>query len=196
MDNKTLILIDAGHGSDTPGKRSPDGKLREYAYAREIAKTLVQKLKNAGYNAQQLETEETDVSLAERVKRANNLYTKNNKKAILISIHNNAAGNGSKWMNAQGWQVCVDPTASSNSKKLATLLCEEASKEGLKIRKEHSSVAYWVQSLYICKHTYCPAVLTENLFQDNKEDVEFLLSDKGKETIVNLHFNAIKKYLG
>lgn len=41
MDNKTLILIDAGHGSNTPGKRSPDGKLREYAYAREIARTLV-----------------------------------------------------------------------------------------------------------------------------------------------------------
>lgn len=26
------ILIDNGHGVDTPGKRSPDRKLREYAY--------------------------------------------------------------------------------------------------------------------------------------------------------------------
>ena len=36
------VLIDNGHGSDTPGKRSPngrlrDGRLREYAYTREIA---------------------------------------------------------------------------------------------------------------------------------------------------------------
>ena len=29
------ILIDNGHGENTPGKRSPDGKLREYLYARE-----------------------------------------------------------------------------------------------------------------------------------------------------------------
>ena len=34
------ILIDNGHGSNTSGKRSPDGKLREYAWAREIAKGL------------------------------------------------------------------------------------------------------------------------------------------------------------
>ena len=26
------ILIDNGHGVETPGKRSPDGRFREYAY--------------------------------------------------------------------------------------------------------------------------------------------------------------------
>ena len=32
-----IVLIDNGHGIDTPGKRSPDGKLREYKYCRQIA---------------------------------------------------------------------------------------------------------------------------------------------------------------
>ena len=49
--------------------------------------------------------------------------------------------------------------------------------------------------LYILKHTVCPAVLTENLFQDNKEDVDYLLSEKGKQTIVNLHVDGIIKYI-
>lgn len=31
------ILIDNGHGNNTPGKRSPDGRLLEWAYTREIA---------------------------------------------------------------------------------------------------------------------------------------------------------------
>ena len=35
------ILIDNGHGENTPGKRSPDGSLREYAYAREIADRIM-----------------------------------------------------------------------------------------------------------------------------------------------------------
>ena len=35
-----IVIIDNGHGEDTAGKRSPDGRLREYAYAREIAKRL------------------------------------------------------------------------------------------------------------------------------------------------------------
>ena len=31
------ILIDNGHGENTPGKCSPDGRLKEWAYTREIA---------------------------------------------------------------------------------------------------------------------------------------------------------------
>ena len=46
------ILIDNGHGSNTLGKSSPDNRLREYAWAREIAVRLVDKLKSLGYDAQ------------------------------------------------------------------------------------------------------------------------------------------------
>lgn len=38
------ILLDNGHGENTPGKRSPDGKLREYLYAREIASMVYDEL--------------------------------------------------------------------------------------------------------------------------------------------------------
>lgn len=39
------ILIDNGHGNNTLGKCSPDNRLREYAWAREIAVRLVDKLR-------------------------------------------------------------------------------------------------------------------------------------------------------
>ena len=39
------ILIDNGHGEDTKGKCSPDGRLKEYAYTREIASRIVAALK-------------------------------------------------------------------------------------------------------------------------------------------------------
>ena len=35
-----IVLIDNGHGSDTPGKCSPDQRLREYLKSREIARKL------------------------------------------------------------------------------------------------------------------------------------------------------------
>ena len=38
---KMKILIDNGHGCNTPGKRSPDGRFREYAWVREIARAIV-----------------------------------------------------------------------------------------------------------------------------------------------------------
>ncbi len=48
---------------------------------------------------------------------------------------------------------------------------------------------------YILKHTKCPAVLTENLFQDNREDVAYLLSETGKKTIIGLHVNGILNFI-
>ena len=51
------------------------------------------------------------------------------------------------------------------------------------------------EGFYILKHTKCPAVLTENLFQDNKEDVDFLMSPEGKKAITDLHVKGIMKYL-
>lgn len=197
MSNKSdyIVILDNGHGKNTLGKQSPDGKLKEYSYAREIVKRIYQTLVDKGYKSKILVPEETDISLSERVKRANQIYSSNNKKALLISVHCNAAGNGSKWMTARGWSVFVAQNASSNSKKLADNLKEEADNLGLKVRLQYPDKSYWVQSLAICRDTNCPAVLTENLFQDNKEDVDFLLSEKGKETIVNLHVNGIIKYL-
>ena len=65
------ILIDNGHGIDTPGKRSPDGSLREYLYNRQIAQAIVEKLKEKDIDAELLVTEIEDVSLKERVARVN-----------------------------------------------------------------------------------------------------------------------------
>lgn len=189
-----IICLDNGHAKSTPGKQSPDGQLKEYAYTREIVSLLADKLKRNGYKVFIVTPEvDKDISLKERCNRINKVYKENNKKAIAISIHCNAAGNGSKWMNAKGWQVYVSPNASSNSKKLAKLLYQEAKKANLQGNRSVPKEEYWVSNLAMCRDTNCPAVLTENLFQDNKEDVEFLLSNK--QTIVDIHYNAIINYL-
>lgn len=190
------ILIDNGHGVDTAGKRSPDGSLREYKYAREIAEKVVSELKKRGFDAERIVTEENDISLSERCRRINSICDRvGTKNAILVSVHCNAAGNGSEWMNARGWSAHVSLNASTRSKAFARSLIEAAENEGLKVRKYAHQVPYWSQNLAICRDTRCPAVLTENLFQDNKEDAAFLLSEAGKETIVRLHVKGIINYI-
>lgn len=191
-----LILIDNGHGVETPGKRSPDGRLLEYLYTREIAADLVSRLKMAGYNAQLLVPEETDVPLKERVRRANDLCRQlGAANVLLVSVHCNAAGSAGQWCDARGWSVYVAPNASANSIRLADSLADAAKARDLKIRKPTATQEYWVQSLAICRDTLCPAVLTENLFQDNRQDVDYLLSEAGRASIGWLHFNGITQYL-
>lgn len=189
------IIIDNGHGRDTAGKRSPDGRLLEYAYAREIAVRLERELKARGYDAQRIVPEENDTSLKERCNRANRIYAAAGKKAILVSIHCNAAGADGKWHDASGWSAYVSRNASKKSKELACRLIDAAETQGLKVRRYSQNEPYWTQNLAICRDTNCPAVLTENLFQDNREDVDYLLSEKGKQTIVELHMNGIMEYL-
>lgn len=190
------VLIDNGHGENTPGKRSPDGRLREWSYTREIADLVVTGLRKKGIDAERIVKEDSDVPLSERCRRANNIYRDTGKKAILVSIHCNAAGSGASWMNAQGWSVFVSNNASLNSKRLAESLAQVAECIPVPVRKPMPGQLYWEQSLAICRDTNCPAVLTENFFQDNKEDVEYLLSREGKDAVARIHIEGILKYLG
>lgn len=212
---KIIILIDNGHGWDTAGKLSPDGRLREYAYTREIARMLCEKLRLYGYDARCIVTEEKDISLAERCRRVNCVCdTVGKKNVIFISVHVDAAGSG-KWMNAGGWTAyttrgktdadvlaeCLYDAAKIHLKDYAKLM-DEGKKSGVYSMKQKPYRTDMLDgdsdkeaNFYVLAHTSCPAVLTENLFQDNRSDVDFLLSLVGKKTIVDIHYDGIVRYL-
>ena len=92
-------------------------------------------MRKKGIDAERIVKEDTDVPLFERCQRANAIYKETGKKAILVSIHCNAAGSGANWMNAKGWSVFVSNNASSNSKKLASCLAEVAESIPVSVRK-------------------------------------------------------------
>ena len=50
-------------------------------------------------------------------------------------------------------------------------------------------------NFYVLKNTNCPAVLTENFFQDNKDDVDYLTSDLGFHQIVRTHVEGILNFI-
>ena len=210
------ILIDNGHGENTPGKRSPDGRLREYLYTREIAEEVVAELRRRGYDAERIVRENIDVSLSSRVRRVNDICRElGAANVILISIHNDAAGDGSRWIQAGGWS-CYTTHGRTKSDRLAECLYDAAEvylkeyaeqqaagkKDGRyssaqrPFRMDTSDGDRDLESnFYILKNTLCAAVLTENLFQDNRSDVEFLLSNAGRRAIVDLHVDGIIKYI-
>ena len=54
------ILIDPGHGIDTPGKRSPDSLFREYLWTRQVADLILEGLVSGGIDAALVVTETND----------------------------------------------------------------------------------------------------------------------------------------
>lgn len=211
MSNKSiLIVIGTAHRKRVLGKHSPDNRLFEYAYSREVCKRVCKELQSHGYKAvidyeqddlpKEMQTSsnvlENSRELGMRVNIVNEYCRQNGENNVLyVSIHVDASGMGDKWLDANGWSVRVSPKASSRSKLLADCLFDAAKVKGLVTRKPAVTQKYWEQSLKVLNDTKCPAVLTENLFQDNKKDVDFLLSDKGKDTIVKLHVEGIINYI-
>lgn len=192
------VIIDNGHGDPplTGGKCSPDGRLKEYYYCREIARRVSRELTLAGIDAVLLVPEDTDTPLGERVRKVNGWARKLGAgNVVLVSIHNDAAGADGKWHSARGFSVRLSKNASEKSKRLARIFTVNAMAMSLTGNRCVPKEKYWVQSLAMTRDTACPAVLTENLFQDNREDVEFLLSEEGKQAITKLHVDSIKQYI-
>jgi N-acetylmuramoyl-L-alanine amidase len=195
---KLCVFLDNGHGNNTKGKCSPDKTVLEYAWCREIVSRIYKDLTALNIPVIIITPELTDISLAERVNRINKYYAEMKAKGyqcLLISVHINAAGSGDKWHNASGWTVWISKNASKNSKRFAQISYDNASKAGLKGNRWVPVGKYWEANYKILKDSYCPAVLTENLFQDNKGDVKILLSEEGKAKIVKIHVDSILQYI-
>lgn len=195
---KKVILFNPGHGWNTSGKCSPDKSLMEWKYNREICKRLRDIFKEYGWDSRLVVFEDYDISLSERAKRINNICSAyGSKNVLVIDVHVNAAGDGSKWENGTGWE-CWTTVGQTNSDKLAEELYNAAKVylpntkmrtdriDGDMDKEKNFTVIYKVN---------CPAVLTENLFMDNKKECEYLLSEEGKQAIVNLHVDGILKYI-
>ena len=209
-----VILIDNGHGNNTEqnGKFSPlldddlkigseftnKNRFREWKYNRVIANHVVDILSEYGYDARLITPEDKDISLSERIRRVNTICNKEGaKNVILVSIHSNAVGDGSQWMTGKGWEAYTT-RGETKSDKLATFLYSRADKNivGRKIREDWSDGDRDKEAdFYIIKKASCPAVLTENFFYDNKDDLKYLTSEEGINAVVRLHVEGIIDFI-
>lgn len=193
---KPIVLLDNGHGKETAGKRSPvwsDGsQLFEWEFNRDIVRRISEKLEADGIPYRILVPEETDISLTERARRANEIAKENNGKAYVLSIHANAGG-------GTGWEVYTSP-GQTPSDAIATVFFEEAGRElvpdGWRMRSDYSDSDPDKEANFaILTKTTCPAILTENFFMDTEKDCRFIMSEDGRERIANMHVAAIKRVL-
>jgi N-acetylmuramoyl-L-alanine amidase len=192
------ILIDAGHGIDTPGKRSPDWSFMEYLWNRQVADLVLARLKAGGMDADLVVTETNDITLRTRAMRVNRVCDRlGAKNVILVSIHANAAGNGLFWTTATGWECYTSP-GKTQSDALAECFYKAFSQAfpEKRMRRDTSDGDSDKESnFYILTKTKCPAVLLENFFYDNRMECQWLLLQSTKERVADAIVEGIKTYL-
>ena len=187
-----IPIIDNGHGGiingvyQTPGKRSPiwsDGSvLYEGEFNRAVKARVIERLNFLQIPYYDLVPENTDITLATRVKRANKFHAEN-RNTFLYSIHANAGG-------GTGCEVFISESASRKSRDIAQL-CEyqyahDFGGERWRGIKE--------KNFAIIHKTSMPAVLFEYFFMDTeKECKKYLMTREGRDQCANHAFNVIMK---
>lgn len=208
------ICFDNGHGSNTPGKCSPDGgkSHREYKWARIVVRKAVDKLRRLNYDAINICPEETDTSLAIRCNRVEQWCAKFGKaNVLLVSVHNNAAGADGRWHNARGWCAfttkgktkadelasCLYDVAQDKLKAYAsTFSPEEIASKQRPIRTDYTDGdADLEENFYILRHTSCPSVLVEHMFQDNLKDVAWLSVEANQNLCADILVEGVIKFI-
>lgn len=177
---KTIIL-DAGHGIDTPGKRSViQPTLFEFEFNRDIVRRIEKKCLASGFETYNINPEIEDVPLMERVRRANRYAKRHSKKKCFgISIHANAGG-------GKGIEVYSD-TNTTFSDQMAENLVNQF-KENLpgEVSRGHKE-----RDFTILHSTSMPFVLGETYFMDTIEGYNKLRSEFHREKIAHSYFKLI-----
>ncbi|ALS79271.1 cell wall hydrolase [Planococcus kocurii] len=158
------IMIDAGHGPDTPGKRSPDGKLREFHFNVAVAEEVKKRLVLDGHIVFFSHQNDFDVPLHERTNLANRM-----KADVFVSIHANAVGH--TFNSTNGLE-----TFTYNHPQPATHMLASAVQQSLIQVTGRKNRGIKQADFAVLRDTHMPAILVECGFMTHKEEVELLKS--------------------
>jgi N-acetylmuramoyl-L-alanine amidase len=194
--SKYLYIFDPGHGGlvdgkyQTAGKRSPkfaDGRvLFEGVNNRDNVQRIMKAFRENGLECVDVVDSEYDVSLVERVKKANKLSK--DRKCVYISIHSDANGDGIKWDQASGMSVYTSK-GQTKSDIFASIVIDE-------LYNKFTSTIKWrtnntdgdkdqEENFYVLKNTDCPAILCELGFHTNEAETRRMMTLEYKNSIVD-----------
>jgi len=178
-----LIIAEGGHGSNTPGKRTPkfeDGSyIQEYEFNKPTVEIFLDRAKEIGFEVLNVAPEKWDVGLGTRVKRANDACIKHLKKypnvskeklVIYISFHYNAQN--STWGGTRGGVEVYHFKGAEDSKVLSEKILNNLIEGTNQVNRGVKTANF-----YVLRKTSMTAVLIEAGFMDNLEEAK-LMKDK------------------
>lgn len=176
------LVIDAGHGLHTSGKRSPNG-MKEYEFNREVALRLKKEL--CAFQEVDIRfshSDEMDVPLTERTALANRWNAD-----LFLSIHANAYGE--TWNGANGIETYIYPSRPKEAQQFATLLQELVIK-----RTGRKNRGVKTANFYVLRKTKMTAVLIELGFMTNLEEAQLLRTSQYQQQCAEAMAEAIISY--
>lgn len=196
---KVLIILDDGHGMDTPGKRTPPmpgtGKpIQENEFNRPVVDKLEKLFAACGLATLQTAPEINNVSLDIRTNRANQAYKQFKKDnpsglCVFISIHYNAIKDTFEASNAEGVETFHYP-GSAEGVLLAKAIHSELM--GGTVQKDRGVKS---ANFHVLRETLMPSVLIEAGFMDHLPEAKLMIDPAFQNEVALEVFEGVRKYL-
>ena len=197
-----LVFLDDGHGSQTPGKRTPYIKelgrqIRENEFNSAVVDLIASKLKPLGITPIMVAPGDSDRPLKDRTNFANKTfkeykskYGSNKVKAVYVSVHYDALSH--VWSTAEGITVFV--YNGQKNKASGTLANDVGNflKQGTK--QKYRGVKEG--NFHVLRETDMPAILTENGFMSNNWESLLMVNKDFQNEVATEHAKGISKYFG
>ncbi len=181
-----LIVIDPGHGGKDPGTISPLLGLYEKDIVLEVAKQTKLLLETAGFQVAMTRTDDTYISLLDRVEIANQMQAD-----LFVSIHVNAATHAHiKGIETVYYPSGKNPDDFRNNQSLAAIFHEEV----IKALGADSFRIDARENLIVLRETKMPAVLTELGFVTNPDEERLLATTGYLQSASEGIFRAVLRY--
>jgi N-acetylmuramoyl-L-alanine amidase len=188
------VVLDPGHGGSDPGATGVGG-LRETDVNLDITLKVRQALLDRGYEVVLTRTNDTFLSLAQRVE-----FTNEQQADLFVSIHANAHSSS----NANGTMVLYydnaypqeDYPASSNMTKLTPYSKDLAQhvQDALLAQAGTKDLGLTPSAVYVARMGTIPSILVETAFLTNKSDAALLASDAMRSKMALGIANGISAY--
>lgn len=184
MAKRKLVALDAGHGLNTAGKRTPDG-IREWTLNDKVRDHVVRFLMD--YNVEFIFPDGNEGKKDESLSSRLQMYLNAAVDAV-VSMHHNAFKG--IWGAANGVETYVDKKPTTADLRLAECihkrLVEYTGLQDRGIKKEN-----W----YVINQNKVPAVLTEGGFMDNKGDYAVITSEAGQKAYARAVAEGLIEFL-
>lgn len=180
-----LVVIDAGHGGDDPGKVGVGGVLEKDINLK-IAAKLGECLETQGFRIIMTRTEDiSEGSKREDMKKRVQLINES-KPLIVVSIHQNSYSDS----EVKGAQVFYY-TESKESQSAAYIVQEELQV----LEPQNTRQAKAENQFYMLTKTNVPTIIVECGFLSNQEDTAKLIQEEYQEKISQAICNGVIKWL-
>lgn len=189
MKKNILFILDPAHGRDVAGKCSPNGWIKEWSYSRDFIKDLMKEMGLRDLSVMNPIRQEEEPGLSARRNLYNAIQTDGDK--FVISIHLNAAGSGSGWMDARGWEIFTS-RGHTRSDEMATVIFNQVKSDFPEMKMRPG---YWdpaeskndpdkEANFTVLTGSRYYACLIELGFMDNRDDLCMLINPAWRSEMI------------